>query len=124
VPEHQKYVSGEGLTIPEGAEGIPNANLGTDSLPGKTVRLSLSGKAFAALLEFAGSAQYTLDGKLARGTERMKPTQITTTKKDGVWLKVTGLGIDKDGFLLVSDESGSTYRIALGSGFRGSIEEK
>lgn len=123
APEYRKYLSADGITIPDSAEGIPDANLMIDVDAGKEARLSLTGKTINALLDLSGTARYTFDGKLARGTAKLKPTQITTTKKQGTWHKITAFGIDSNAFLLVTDETGSSYRIKLAPGFRGVIEE-
>jgi hypothetical protein len=119
----QKYVSTDGITIPDDAEEMPKGNFMVSAFAGQTTTASLAGKTVNALLQSSGNAKFTKEGKLARGTEKFKPTQIMTSKKNEVWIDISSCSISKDGFLVVSDKSGATYKIALGPNYDGTIEE-
>jgi hypothetical protein len=120
-----KYVSADGITIPSGATGAPRGgSVYFTTNEGMEMPISLRGNPALATLNYSGTMETASDGKLAGGTENFKPTKIQTSKKPNSWLKVISFTIGKDGFLVVKDESGASYRIKVAPiGRTGSIEE-
>ena len=87
----------------------------------------LQGPGILATLSYTGEMETSGDGKLGGGTEKFKPTRIETIKdsekdKDQSFA-VSSFSLDDDGFLIVKDESGSSYRIKLGLNLNGAIED-
>lgn len=86
--------------------------------------MSLRGNPSVATLNYTGTLEASDDGRLVGRTERFKPTQIKTSKNPGKWLKVVSFSIGKDGFLVVQDESRTSYRITVAPmGSTGTIKE-
>jgi hypothetical protein len=114
VTDMSKYVSADGITIPKGTSGAPRGSgVFFTTIEGSEQPISLRGNPALATLNYTGTMETTGDGKLAGGTEKFKPTQIKTSENLDKWLKVTSFSIGKDGFLVVKDESGASYKIKV-----------
>ncbi len=120
-----KYVSADGITIPSGAAGAPRGSgVFYSTIEGREMSISLQGSPALAVLNYSGSMEAARDGKLAGGTEKFKPTRIQTSKNFDKWLKIVSFSIGKDGFLVVKDESGASYRVKVApTGLNGIVEE-
>ena len=125
VTDMSNYVSANGITIPSGAAGAPRGSgVFFTTIEGKEMPISLRGNPAFATLNYSGTMEAASDGKLAGGTEKFKPTKIQTSKSLNKWLKVVSFSIGKDGFLVVKDESGASYRIKVAPiALTGTIEE-
>ncbi|MGB7555120.1 MAG: DUF1566 domain-containing protein [Candidatus Korobacteraceae bacterium] len=125
VTDMSRYVSADGITIPSGASGAPRGSgVYFTTNAGSEMPISLRGHPALATLNYSGTMVPTGDGKLAGGTENFKPAKIQTSKNLDKWLKVVSFSIGKDGFLVVKDESGASYRIKVAPlGRIGTIEE-
>jgi len=118
-----KYVSANGITIPRGVSGAPKGGgVYFEPIRGQEMIISLTGNPAFAGLQYTGTMEPTSDGKLGGGTDKFKPTQIQTSKKLNKWGKISSFSIGQDGFLIVKDESGVSYKIKLGLN-GGTIEE-
>lgn len=120
VGDMSQYVSAGGITIPRDLPGAPKGR-GVFPTP-----ISLRGNPAFATLKYSGRMECTADGRLGGGTDKFKPTQIQTSKNPDKWLTVSSFSIGKDGFLVVTDESGTSYKIKLPpilSRNSGTIEE-
>jgi hypothetical protein len=121
-----KYVSADGITIPEDSQRRSPGIIFTTS-PGRESGIMLQGPGILATLSYTGKMETAGDGKLGGGTEKFKPIRIETMKdsehdKDQSFA-VSSFLIDEDGFLIIKDESGSSYRIKLGLNLNGAIED-
>jgi hypothetical protein len=121
-----KYVSADGITIPEDIQRTSPGIIFTTS-PGRESGIMLQGPGILATLSYTGQMETAGDGKLGGGTEKFKPTRIETIKdsehdKDQLFA-VSSFSIDDNGFLIVKDDSGSSYRIKLGLNLNGAIED-
>jgi hypothetical protein len=125
VTDMSKYVSADGISIPSGTSGAPRGSgVFFTTVEGREQSISLRGNPALATLNYTGTMENTGDGKLAGGTEKFKPTKIKTSKNLDRWLKVTSFSIGKDGFLVVKDESGASYKIKVAPvTLTGTIEE-
>jgi hypothetical protein len=119
----RKYVATDGITIPDDAKDAPEGSFGGSAFAGRVMRLSLTGNTVNALLDYTGKVSFTSDGKLAKGTEKLKPIQIMTSKQNEKWLRVSLFDIAEDGALTVIDESGNSYKVTFGPNMNGHIEE-
>ena len=123
--ETVRTVSSDGITI---AQGDPDAQEGGGfffvTKDDMELSVSLRGNPTLATLYFTGTMELANGGKLGTGTKKFKPTEIETSKSEGKRLEVSSFKLDSNGFLVVSDQSGATYRITLAPvGSVGSIEE-
>lgn len=116
-----KYVSTEGITIPTGRSS-PGSGVYFSTNEGYEMSMSLQGNPAIAMLKYTGTIEPSNDGKVGGGTDKFKPTQIQTSKNLNKWLKVVSFSLSKDGFLVVKDESGSSYTIKVSIG-TGTINE-
>lgn len=135
--EMMQYVSSSGITIPRGSPGAP-AGIGTLYYPAgnQEQALPLDGDSDLGVLRYSGIivSSATGDGKVAAGTRGFKPTRIQTfihqtprgcdqpNAPPCRWFKISSFLIDRDGFLVVTDETGDGYRITVGLG-RGKLEQ-
>jgi hypothetical protein len=122
-----KYVSADGITIPSEAPGVPGGSgVFMRTVERREMSMSLEGNPPLAMLNYTGTLSSNREGKLAGGTESFKPTRLQTSKNLDKWLKVVSFSIGKDGFLVITDESGTSYRIKAAlpfPGATGSIQE-
>lgn len=125
VLETVKTVSSDGITI---AKGDPDAEEGMGfffvTKDGMEMPVSLRGNPTLATLYYTGTMELANGGKLGTGTTKFKPTEIETSKAEGKQIEVSSFKLDSNGFLIVSDRSGATYKITLAPvGSLGEIEE-
>jgi FKBP-type peptidyl-prolyl cis-trans isomerase len=125
VPDMSKYVTADGITIPSGASGAARGSgVYFTTVGGHEMPISLRGNPASATLNYTGTMEAARDGKLAGGTEDFKPTRIETSRNPDKWLRIASFTIGKDGFLVVTDESGASYRIKVAPvSMTGTIEE-
>jgi hypothetical protein len=109
-----KYVTADGITIPRDNQGAPKGpGVYFEANEGDELTVSLTGHPTLAMLKYSGTMECTREGRLGGGTKSFKPTQLETSKSPDKWLPVTAFSFGKDGFLVVTDRSGSSYRIKL-----------
>jgi hypothetical protein len=125
-----KYISTDGITIPNNASGMPEGKFLISPFSGQMTRISLKGETLNANLDTSGEGSFSSDGKLAQGTLKFKPIRIMTTNNNKTWLNIKKYSIDENCFLIVTteqmsifDKAGVSYRIKFGSSFNGAIEE-
>ena len=124
----EKYVSVGGITIPMSAQDAPQADFSRENSEGQVTDY-LSGPNFTAHLKYGGLAAFSQDGRLAKGTRKFNPTQLMTSRDEGVWVPISKRSLDEHGFLIVTDANGGEYRIMFGwtdifaPKFDGKIEE-
>jgi hypothetical protein len=120
-----KYVTEDGITIPSGAAGAARGSgVYFTTVGGNEMPISLRGNPAFATLNYTGTMEAARDGKLAGGTEDFKPTRIETSRYPDKWLAIASFTIGKDGFLVVTDKSGASYRIKVAPvSMTGTIEE-
>lgn len=120
-----KYVTADGITIPSGSAGAARGSgVYFETIGGYEMSISLRGNPAFATLNYTGTMEPARDGKLAGGTKDFKPTRIKTIMDPDKWLTIASFTIGKDGFLVVTDESGASYKIKVAPvSMTGSIEE-
>jgi len=121
VTDFSKFVSADGITIPSGPS-TPGGGVFFSTIPGREMTMSLRGTPAIAMLKYTGTIEPSNDGKVGGGTDKFKPTQIQTSKDVNKWFKITSYSLNKDGFLVVKDESGASYTIKVSMG-TGAINE-
>lgn len=105
-----KYVSADGITIPK--TGTPKGTgIFISANQGSEMPMSLKGDPKVATLKFTGTFEPDSNLRLAGGTEKFKPTQIQTSNDPDKWLKIVSFSVDENWLLVVTDESGASYKI-------------
>jgi hypothetical protein len=121
VTDFSKYVSPDGITIPSGPSS-PGGGVFFSTVEGQESAMSLRGTPPLAVMRYMGTLEPSNDGKVGGGSEKFKPTRIQTSKDSEKWLKIVSFTLNKDGFLIIKDESGASYTIKVSIG-TGTIEE-
>jgi hypothetical protein len=109
-------VPAEGITIPADGKGMPDGDYGIRADVERPMSLRLTGKDVIAVLTITGRLRHTRSGSLARGTESLKPLRIMPNENEGTWRTIIGFTVDESGFLVVTDEKGSSHRIKVLAG--------
>jgi hypothetical protein len=120
-----KYVTADGITIPSGASGAARGSgVFFTTVGGHEMPIALRGNPAFATLNYTGTMEAARDGKLAGGTEDFKPTRIETSRNPDKWIAIASFTIGRDGYLVVTDESGASYKIKVAPvSMTGTIEE-
>lgn len=121
ITDVSKFVTPEGITIPRSGSS-PGGGVFFTTVEGREMSMSLRGTPPLAILRYTGTMEPSNEGKVGGGTDNFKPTQIQTSKDMNKWLKIVSFSLNKDGFLVVRDESGASYTIKVSIG-TGTISE-